>query len=359
MSRVRFAVAFLFTVLFACHADAAGLRRRNMLNRVNGRICGEVLDYTANHGADRRIWSAALGEYRDMYVYLPPNFNPHQRYPLLIYLHGFTQDEQYFLEYQAEPIDKAICAGKLPPVIIAVPDGSILGRPSFFRSASFFTNSNAGNFEDYLMKDVWCFLHQQFPIRPEREAHVISGASMGGSAAYTLAIKYRSCIKSVVGIFPALNLRWTDCCGRYRGNFDPNCWGWRTEPRRWEVAGRFYGVFTVRFKTLVDPLFGKGPDVAARVSAINPIELIDRYQLKPGELDMYVGYGGRDEFNIDAQVESFIYFARTRGISMTVAYLRDGRHNLRTGLDLLPSAIRWLKPRLAPYSPPLVLVPRR
>src|SRR5436305_1252541 len=82
-------------------------------------------------GADRRIWSEALGEGRDLYVYLPPGFDPRQCYPVVFWLHGIGQDEQSFLtDGVAEIFDRAIACGQLPPVIVVAPDGSRLGRPS-------------------------------------------------------------------------------------------------------------------------------------------------------------------------------------------------------------------------------------
>ena len=48
---------------------------------------------------------------------------------------------------------------------------------------------------------------------------------------------------------------------------------------------------------IIGPLYDrKSPDTAALVSSESPIELLDRLNLKPGELEMYVAYGGKDEF---------------------------------------------------------------
>src|SRR5262249_47246123 len=173
---------------------------------------------------------------------------------------------------------------------------------TFFNSASFFCNSQAGRYEDFLLEDMWNFLVTQFPIRPEREAHALAGVSMGGSAAFHLGIKHRDRFKVVAAFAPPLNLRWVDCHERYRADFDPCCWGWRSQLRPNELIGRFVGILPVRFRTLSDPLFGRGPHVLEEVSRINPIEVLDRYDLREGELDMYVAYGGRDELNIAAQV---------------------------------------------------------
>jgi S-formylglutathione hydrolase FrmB len=331
--------------------------KRGELNRVNVRLHGTVIDHTHNHGADRRIWSAALNEPRDLYVYLPPGYDPSQAYPVMILMHAFGQDEKSFLyDHLAERFDEAIADGELPPLIIAAPDGSLDGYSSFLDGGSFFINSKAGNFEDYLIQDVWGFLLENYPIRPEREAHILAGPSMGGFAAYNLGIKYRETFKIVVGLFPPVNLRYVDCHQRYRTNFDPCCWDWRTRLRRHEVVGRFFCYLVpVREKFLTDPLFGRRDREAINmISRENPIEMLEAYDLQEGQLSMYIGYGGRDEYNIDAQVESFLYVARQRGLTVTVGYEPNGRHNLRTALRLMPDALAWLAPQIAPYSPPLV-----
>lgn len=343
----------LALLVLGAAAAAGPLLDRGELDRVNRCLHGVVVDHTFNHGSDNRIRSAALGEKRDLYVYLPPAFDPTHLYPLMIYLHGFGQDELYVLKNQIDWFDRAIACGQLPPMIIAIPDGSIQGRATLLNGASFFANSKAGRFEDYLMQDVWSFLHATYPVRPEREAHVLAGTSMGGSAVFHLGVKYRKCFKVLVGFFPAVNLRWVDCHQRYMADFDPRCWGWRTEPKPLEVVGVFLnGLYRVRYKHLIGPLFGIGPDSIAQVSAINPIELLQRYDLKEGELAMYIGYAGKDEFNIDAQVESYLYCARQRGLTIEVGYDPNGKHGLETGKKLFPQAAEWLGRQLAPALTP-------
>src|SRR5262249_52767440 len=223
------------------------------------------------------------------------------------------------------------------------------GHGCVLTAGSFFLNSKAGAFEDYVMQDVWTFLFTHYPIRPEREAHVIAGTSMGGGAAYNLAIKYRGTFKAVLCSVTPVNSRWLDCRGRYFGNFDPSCWGWRTSVANGrEIVGRFYGVVLIRMRHVVYPLYGRGPDAIARISEENPIEMLDTYDVRPGELDMYIAYGGPDPFNIDAQVESFLYRARERGLCMGVGYDPKGKHDLATALRLLPGIVAWLGAELAP-----------
>jgi S-formylglutathione hydrolase FrmB len=325
------------------------------LERANARLAGRVVDYTNRHGVDRRIWSPALGERRDLYVYLPPGYDPCQAYPIVFWLHGIAQDEQSFVNDGIVDIfDTNIVAGKLPPLIVVAPDGSLKGRASLLWAGNAFVNTNAGRFGDYLMEDVWNFAFQNYPIRPEREAHVLAGVSIGGGNAFTQAIQHRDRVGVVAGVFPPLNLRWMDCHCRYKGKFDPCCWAWRTDiSRGHEVLARFYVIFRVPVRKVVYPLYGRGPDAIARISADNPIELLDACDVRPGELEMYVAYAGRDQFNIDAQVESFLYRARQRGLCVAVAYDPRGKHDVRTAKEFAPNIIDWLGPRLAAYAPGL------
>jgi S-formylglutathione hydrolase FrmB len=317
----------------------------HQLERVNRALGGQLIDFTHNHGADRRIWSPTLHQRRDLYVYLPPGFDACKRYPLAIFLHGAAQDERFFLQAQALQFDRAIVDGVLPPIIIAAPDGSRYGRPTVFDPSTFWANSRAGCFEDFVMLDVWNFLMEHFPIRPEREAHALVGCSAGGSAAFALAIKHRDRLKVAMGFMPLVNLRYVDCHGHYRRPFDPDCFGMRERMHGLEALGR-RRIFTLRFHELFQPLFGYGDACLAGMSSINPLELMYRYNLQRGELDLYIAYGGKDEFNVTAQVESFLYCAHQRGIEVAFDFDPTGRHDLASGIRQLPAALRWAAQRV-------------
>lgn len=336
--------------MIAVPAAAGPIKLHDPLKKANSRLAGHVVDHTHNHGKDCRIWSKALCQKRDLYVYLPPGYDPTRKYPLVIWLHGFAQDEQAFLTQVVAHLDRAMACGQLPPMLIAAPDGSLDGHPCLMPTGSFFINSSAGAFHDFLMEDLWDFLHACYPVRPEREAHVIAGVSMGGFGAFNLGIKYRDRFKIVLGIMPPLNMRWIDCRGRYTGNFDPSCWGWREKAgSNHEVVGRFYGVVMIRMKQIVGPLFGRGPRDIGLLIRENPAEMIDAYQMKEGELSMYVAYGGKDQFNVDAQVESFLHLARQRGLQIQVGYEPEGKHDEATAVKLLPAVLDWLGPQLEPF----------
>lgn len=315
----------------------------HQVERVNRHLRGRLVSYTRRGFQDHRIWSDSLGQKRDLLVYLPPNYNPEKSYPLAVFLHGAAQDEQYFMQGVVKSFDDAICGGKIPPVIVAAPDGSIHGRATLRDVASFWTDSKAGCFEQYLMGDVWNFLHRNYSIDPRRETVALMGVSMGGSAAMTLGIKHRDRIGNVISIMPLLNLRHVDDTGKYKAPFRPESHGLRVKPRLHEALGR-RKLFTLRFSELFVPIFGRGEQAVEGMSRINPLEVMIRENLQPGELNIFVGYGAHDEFNVAAQAESFIYHAEQRGIEVTSVRDPRGRHDQSSGLRFFPSAINWAAP---------------
>jgi hypothetical protein len=318
------------------------------VSKTNAKIQGRVIDLTHNHGYDRRFYAASLNEKRDMYIYLPPGYTPGLHYPVMIYLHGILDDEKGFLQYVVKPLDAAIVSGKLPPIIVAAPDGSLCVGHTRFEPGSFFIDGPSGDFQDYIIKDVWTYLVKNYPVRPETKAHILAGVSMGGFGAYNIGIKHRDTFGIVIGVLPVLNLRWMDCKGDYFADFDPFDWGWRNtayDPE--EVVGKFmHDLIKLRMKDLLYPAFGDGCEGMIRASAENPIELVDRHQLRNGQLDMYIGYARYDEFNLDAQAESFIYLVKSRGICPYVLCDENGRHNESTAERMLPDVINWLGDRL-------------
>jgi hypothetical protein len=120
--------------------------------------------------------------------------------------------------------------------------------------------------------------------------------------------------------------------------------------RPFEVIGRPKEILKIRFCNLYGALIGHGPDAMEKLSRFNPIEVMDQFDLKPGELDLYIAYGGKDEFNIPAQVESFLFRAKERGIAVGVDLDPNGRHDEASGKRLLPAAMRWVVPLMEPFD---------
>ena len=137
-----------------------------------------------------------------------------------------------------------------------------------------------------------------------------------------------------------------DTSGNYMANFDPNNWGWRNrsdDPL--EVIGK-YGPLKIHVKDVLTPAFGRGTPSVLIASENNPIEMIDRFHIQPGQLDMFVSIAGKDNFNLDAQAESFVYLARRRGLQVDTYYEPKGTHSIATAQKMIPVILNWLDERL-------------
>ncbi len=323
------------------------------LGLLNHRLGGQIIDHTHNHGVDRRIPSAVLGMPRDLYVYLPPDYDPHRAYPLVIYLHMGYVDEHAFIGLpQIRQVDRMIRNGEFPPAIIACPDGTIDGRNNARSEHSGYMNGVHGRYEDHLIQEVLPFLMQNYSIRPEREAHALVGASAGGFAAMSLAIRYRSYFSAVAGLAAPANGRYDNVDHAHRRDFDPADYQWRDDYDPNEILGTFYlGLRRVPTSRYIEPVFGSGPDVLARLAEVNPADLLYSTNLQPGELAIFLSYPGRDNWNFDAQAESFAWLASQRGIPVTLDPVPHARHNLPYFARQHRPAYEWLACRLLPPTP--------
>lgn len=328
------------------------IRHRDQVANLNRAIAGQVLDFTDNHDCDRRMCYPSLGKKRDLYVYLPPGYDGRTQFPAMLWLHGLGHDEQTFLNI-VPTIDEAIRAGKLPPMVVAAPDGTITGNPSPFNAGSFYLAGKHGDYEGYIARDVWGFVKANYCVRPEREAHVIAGGSMGGFGAFNLGFKYRQEFGHIVGIMPPINLRYGDGNGKYLTPYDPDNTTLRDTDRRNEVVGKFYGVLLIRARRMTDPVIGRHhPDPTGFIAAENPMEMLAAYDIHPHEFGMFIGYGTKDEFNIGAQVQSFLDTAAKRGIRPEVCVIPDGRHSVATAKAMFPDFCRWMGGQVGAYAPP-------
>jgi S-formylglutathione hydrolase FrmB len=312
-----------------------------------------VIDYTNNHGSDHRINSAILGMPRDLYVYLPPGYNPGRSYPLVLFFHMANVDEHYFVGSKLlSIIDDMILCGRFPPAIVACADGTYSGWNQFNSKHSLYINGCGGRFEDHILQEVIPFVMATYSIRPEREAHAIVGASAGAYGAMTLAIDHRDFFGAVATLAGALNLRYSNCDGNYFENFNPVTYRWKTYYDPNEIIGiARFGFVRFRARRFMTPVFGTGNDTVLRITHTNPADRLFSSDLQPGQLAIYVNYPGRDNFNFDAQDESFQCLAAGKGIDVTLVCDPGATHSLRYLRTNFPSAFIWVGQHLLPPSP--------
>ena len=338
----------VLSAAFALFAAPPAHGNNRNLDRLNEVLAGKVVDFTRNHGPDRRIYSTVLEQYRDLYVYLPPGYCDAQPCNLIVWFHGAFGDEQiaFFLS-RIEVLDRLIACGACGPTIVVFPDCTVSGLSSPFAAHSFMINGRAGCFENHLFQEIIPFVERKFSVKREREARAIAGISAGGFAAMTNAMRHREQFSSIATLGPPANLRYDNVEHRYFQDFDPATYRWREDYRSQEVVGKFLaGLVQLRVGPFVNPIFGPHDELLENVKKVNPTDLLFTQDIQPGEFNIFIDYPKRDNFNFDAQTESFIYFARMKGLPLTVIRDEYGRHTVPYFYDAMPRMWKWLARRL-------------
>jgi S-formylglutathione hydrolase FrmB len=252
-------------------------------------------------------------------------------------------------------LDESIVSGAMPPVIAVCPDCSVPSRWKPWNQGSWCINGQQGQWEEYVVKDVMQFVTSQFKIRPEREARMIGGWSMGGFAAYNLAFKHPEQFRHVVGVYPNVNIRYADKGGHWGTDFDPDNCGWLTNLNWFHWLGRYPKPwrFPIPCGVVYWPAWGRPPEALDRMSEENPYELVDRFDIRDGQFDLFVAYGGQDEYNVDAQVESFLYKAKQRRLNVWVRYNPDGHHATQYVNECMPDVLGAVGARIRQRLPDL------
>src|SRR5262249_17245564 len=233
------------------------------------------------------------------------------------------------------------------------PDGTYHGWNRYNAKHSLFVNGRGGRVEDHILQEVIPFLLMTYSIRPEREAHALLGASAGAYGAMSMAIDHRDFFGAVGSLAGAINLRYSNCDGNYFENFNPATYRWKDNYDPNEVIGiSYFGLIRLRAARFMAPVFGDGDaEVVEHITRTNPADKLFSSDLQPGQLAIYVNYPGRDNFNFDAQDESFQWLAASKGIDVTLVCDRGATHSLRYLRDNFPLAFIWLGQHILPPSP--------
>lgn len=168
------------------------------------------IEQHASFGGSQQVWkhrSGVLDCDMNVGVYLPPAALAGEKCPVLYWLSGLTCTEQNFItkagaqQYAAQH-----------KVIIVAPDTSPRGEHvandeayDLGQGAGFYLNATQApwsahfRMEDYVVKELPNLIEQYFPVTGAR---AISGHSMGGHGALTLALRHPTMYRSVSAFSP-------------------------------------------------------------------------------------------------------------------------------------------------------------
>lgn len=146
------------------------------------------------------VASSALGRSMPAAVYLPPAYDPAQRYPVLYLFYGYGgYPDAWFDAGLAinRTADKLIAANAIAPLIMVAPDyGNSFGvnaAPGQPGAAGI----TAGQFEDYLVGELLPFIDARFSTDARPARRYIGGISMGGFAALHLGLRHPALFSKV------------------------------------------------------------------------------------------------------------------------------------------------------------------
>ncbi|MBO9598012.1 MAG: esterase family protein [Cohnella sp.] len=139
--------------------------------------------------------SEALDRKMNMNVYLPADYDPEQRYPVLYLIHGYGGDEKAWTDLGIDKTaDRLIADGKIKPLLIVMPA----------MNNSYGINSSQGKYEDYLAEDVVSYVDAHYGTIADRSGRSIGGLSMGGFISLHTAFLHPDMFGKVGGHSPAI-----------------------------------------------------------------------------------------------------------------------------------------------------------
>ncbi len=125
-------------------------------------------------------------------VYLPPSYsrNRGKRYPVVYLLHGFDADHRAFMKGAYEnmntriTMDSLIRAGLSKEMIVVTPNAR-----NFFNGAFYANSAAAGNWEDFIVRDLVRYMDRRYRTIRNRTGRGIAGHSMGGFGALRVGMR--------------------------------------------------------------------------------------------------------------------------------------------------------------------------
>jgi len=126
--------------------------------------------------------SSVTGRERLANVYLPPDYSPERKYPVLYLLHGIGGNKDEWLWLKPNVIlDNLLADGKAAPMIIVMPNGRALPDDSVPKN-TFAPEMVQGfaNFEKDLLDCLIPAIEAKYNVATDCEHRALAGLSMGG-----------------------------------------------------------------------------------------------------------------------------------------------------------------------------------
>ena len=248
-------------------------------------------------------------------IYLPQGYGDtaQSRYPLLLLLHGGDGSEQDLLRF-AQLLDGAVTAGRIPPLVVAMP-GARRSLYMDFRDGS-------QRWESFIVGDLLPHLRKTLHISSEPRHTCVSGYSMGGLGSLRLGFKYPDIFGAVAALEPAIApaLRWSEVGQRTLF--------WRPEE-------------------FMETIFGSPID-AEYWAANNPATIATRDPSRLLGLSLYLEVGDQDMLYLHEGTEFLHRILFDAGISHEYRLVRGAEHVGSSLEARMEDALGFIGRHLAP-----------
>ncbi len=137
---------------------------------------------------------------RSVTVYLPASYkkNTSQRYPVVYFLHGYTDDDAKFYGFSKHwmtlpPIlDTAFAKGNANEMIVVTPNAF-----TRFQGSMYSNSITTGNWEDFVAKELVAYIDSHYRTVAKAGSRGLAGHSMGGYGALRIGQKYPDVFSSI------------------------------------------------------------------------------------------------------------------------------------------------------------------
>ncbi len=255
---------------------------------------------------------------RDLYVYLPPDYDPSQAYPTLLALSGFTGTGAQFFNRDTltedldSRINRLILSRATQPLILVAPDCfNRLGGSQYINSPAI------GNYEDYLIQEILPFIESQFKVL----GWGVLGKSSGGYGSMVLPMRHPGRFKALachsgdsnfeLGYLPDLKI----ALDAFKKAGGPKKWledFWKDVNHKRRGYHDTLNILAMAAHYSPHPDFELGIefpidletgvfkfDVWKRWQALDPVRMISHHKKALHQLKyVYIDCGNRDEFGL-------------------------------------------------------------
>lgn len=142
---------------------------------------------------------------REVSIYLPPGYgeNSQKRYPVLYFLHGYTDRDDKWFGFEEHwinlpaIIDSAIYTEVSREMIIVMPNAY-----NTFKGSMYSSSITIGDWETFVTHELVSYIDTHYRTLASRESRGLTGHSMGGYGTIRLGMKYPQVYSSIYLLSP-------------------------------------------------------------------------------------------------------------------------------------------------------------